>query len=50
MRLRWEVVPGNVRLETGVAHLFSGEFMNNSPNSNGQGDATYVYSQLVFNL
>lgn len=50
MRLRWEVVPGNVRLETGVAHLFAGEFMNNAPNSNGQGDATYVYTQLVFNL
>lgn len=46
MRLRWEMVPNNIRLETGVAHLFAGEFMRNAPNANGQGDATYVYSQV----
>lgn len=50
MRLRWDVVPGNVRLETGAAHLFAGKFADDAPNGNDQGDATYVYTQLVFSL
>ena len=47
-RLRWEVIPNNIRVEAGVAHLFAGEFMDDAPNSNRQGDATYVYSQIGF--
>ena len=46
MRLRFEVVPKNIRFEAGIAHLFAGEFMRNAPNATGQGDATYVYAQI----
>ncbi|MEE2984482.1 MAG: alginate export family protein [Pseudomonadota bacterium] len=49
-RFRWEVLPGSYRFETGVAHLFAGEFMDDAPNANGEGDATYVYSQVLFNF
>ncbi|MFT4562258.1 MAG: hypothetical protein ACI9BW_002002 [Gammaproteobacteria bacterium] len=45
-RVRWNILPGNVLLETGVAHLFAGEFMAKAPNSNRQGDATFFYSQI----
>ncbi|MGR9090764.1 MAG: alginate export family protein [Gammaproteobacteria bacterium] len=47
MRLRYDVAPGNARLEGGVAHLFSGGFMDDAPNSVGQGDVTYVYTQIA---
>jgi len=46
--IRWEVVPKRIRLEGGVAHLFDGGFMRDAPNSNRQGDATYLYSQIGF--
>jgi hypothetical protein len=35
-------------LEFGGAHLFAGEFMEDAPNSNGEGDATYAYVETVF--
>jgi hypothetical protein len=47
-RLRWDVRPKRVRIETGLAYLFAGDFMDEAPNSNGQGDATYFYSQVAF--
>jgi hypothetical protein len=43
---RWDVVPGNVRLEAGGAHLFAGGFIENAPNATGQGDSTYGYVSL----
>ncbi len=46
--IRWAVVPRNIRLETGLAHIFAGKFMENAPNSNGEGDANYAYLQAVF--
>jgi hypothetical protein len=46
-RVRWNLRPDSVRLEAGIAHLFAGEFMADAPNTNGQGDATYFYSQIV---
>ena len=46
-RVRWDALPGNLRLEAGLAHLFSGAFMDDAPNANGQGDPTYVYTQAV---
>ncbi|NNL64871.1 MAG: alginate export family protein, partial [Myxococcales bacterium] len=49
-RLRYDVVPGNVRLETGFAHLFDGGFVKSAPNSNRQGDTTYGYLELTFRL
>ena len=48
IRIRWDVRPGNLRIEPGIAHLFAGEFLRNAPNSNGQSDSTYVYLQSIF--
>jgi len=50
VRVRWDLLPQSVRLEAGVAHLFAGEFMDDAPNANGQGDTTYFYSQLAFSF
>lgn len=47
-RLRWDVYPGNVRLEVGGAYLFDGEFAKNAPNASGQGDTSYGYVSLEF--
>lgn len=49
-RLRWDLRPGNVRFETGLAHFFDGGFVRQAPNSNRQGDSTYAYAQLSFRL
>jgi hypothetical protein len=46
-RVRWNILPDNLRLETGYAHLFAGEFVDDAPNSPANGDADYVYSQAV---
>lgn len=48
MRVRWNVVPKNLRLEIGFAHLFDGEFMKSALNAPDQGDVTYLYSQASF--
>ncbi|MCK5871611.1 MAG: alginate export family protein, partial [Methylococcales bacterium] len=42
-RLRWDILPKNVRLEGGVAHIFAGNLMENADKK----DSTYVYSQMV---
>ncbi len=47
LRVRFDLVPGNLRLEAGYAHLFAGEFIDNAPNSNRQGDSNYVYTQIA---
>ncbi len=49
-RLRWTIRPNNFRLESGLAHLFSGKFMNDAPNTNAQGDATYFYTQVTLSF
>lgn len=46
IRLRYDIVPKNLRLESGLAHLFAGNFIDNAPNSPDQGDATYLYAQM----
>ena len=50
MRVRIEVIPKNVRLEGGYAHLFAGEFIDDAPTSNDQGDSDYVYTQVVLSF
>ena len=50
LSVRWDVVPGNVRIESGYAHLFAGEFIDDAPNSNRQGDSNYVYSQIALSF
>ena len=49
-RLRWDLVPETLRLESGIAHLFAGEFKRRAPNTSDTGDATYVYSQIAIKL
>jgi hypothetical protein len=44
-RIRWNLLPENVRIEAGYAHLFAGRFIDEAPNSNRQGDSNYVYVQ-----
>lgn len=46
MRIRWRILPANLLLELGYAHLFAGEFIGRAPNSNS-GDSNYVYTQFV---
>jgi len=43
-RVRWEVLPKNIRIEAGAAHLFAGDMMDAA----GKDDTNYLYSQLVF--
>ena len=45
IRIRYDLVPGNVRLETGYAHLFAGDFIDDAPNSPARGDSNYAYFQ-----
>ena len=42
-RLRWDIIPGNCRLDTGVATLFKGSFLQNAPNANTHGDTLYAW-------
>ena len=42
-RLRFELVPGNIRLEAGAAYLFAGSLMDNV----SKDDSVYLYSQVV---
>jgi hypothetical protein len=50
IRVRWDVAPQNVRLEAGYAHTFWGEFIDNAPGSNRQGDSDYFYTQASFSF
>jgi hypothetical protein len=47
-RIRWDIVPGNCRLDTGVATLFKGSFLENAPNANPNGDAVYGWVEWTF--
>lgn len=49
-RLRWQLLPQNIRLELGGAYLFKGKFANNAPNATDEGDPNYFYSQLSLNF
>ena len=46
-RIRWKLLPGNLMLETGYAHLFAGEFIKDAPNASHRGNSNYGYSQVV---
>ena len=50
VRFRWDVIPKNVRWELGVAYMFQGEFANNAPNANDEGDSNFIYNQLLFSF
>lgn len=42
--LRWDVVPGNIRLEAGGAYLFAGDLMDHA----AKDDVTYLFTQVEF--
>ena len=46
-RVRYQLLPGNVDVEAGYAHLFDGDFMRDAPASPNRGDAAYGYTQMV---
>lgn len=50
MRVRWNILPGNLRFEAGYAHIFDGGFLQDAPNSNRPGDLNYFYTQAVLSL
>ncbi len=45
-RVRYWVVPQNVRLDVGGAIFFNGDFIENAPNATGLGDTTFFYADL----
>ena len=47
-RIRWDIVPGNCRLDTGVTTLFKGSFLENAPNANPNGDPLYAWVEWTF--
>ena len=50
VRIRWDALPGNLRLESGMAYLMAGAFLKNAPNTSGEGNATYGYFQAVLSF
>ncbi|MCA8971411.1 MAG: alginate export family protein [Planctomycetes bacterium] len=46
-RLRYDICPKNLRLEIGAAHLFAGDFIEDTVQSRGD-DSTFFYTQLAF--
>jgi hypothetical protein len=48
MQVKWDILPGNLSADLGVAYLFAGPFIHDAPNSSGQGDSAYAYSALTF--
>ena len=45
--LRWELIPGNLRLEAGLAHLFADGFADQAPNSSRIHRSTYAYFSTI---
>ena len=43
-RLRWQALPGNLHFESGVAHVFAGDLMDEA----GKDDTTLTYVQSTF--
>ena len=41
-RIRWDLLPGNLKLESGAAYLISGDVMDDANKDN----STYVYTQI----
>ncbi|UCG86065.1 MAG: alginate export family protein [Gemmatimonadota bacterium] len=50
-RLRWLILPENITLEAGFAHLVLGEFPKKAPNGNPDAkDPTYIYAQVLLRI
>ncbi len=50
IRIRYQVIPDNLQLETGYARLTAGSFIDDAPNAAGQGDADYGYVALTLSF
>ncbi len=50
LRVRWDALPRNLRIEAGAAWLFAGEFVDDAPNSNGVDRSTYAYLQATLHF
>lgn len=48
LRLRWDALPGNLRVEGGMAHLFAGGFLERAPNATRGGDTNYAYAEATW--
>lgn len=48
LRVRWDVFPGNFRVDTGLTHLFAGSFMERAPNSTREGDVNFAWVEFTF--
>ncbi len=46
-RVRVNALPGNVRIEPGVAQFFPGEFVDTAANANSPSDTTMLYLQIA---
>jgi hypothetical protein len=49
-RLRYGLLPDNLRFEVGGAYLFDGRFARKAPNASGEGDTTYFYTQAILSF
>lgn len=47
LRLKWEILPGNLSADFGYAHLFAGNFIEDAPGST-EGDSDYAYASFTF--
>lgn len=47
-RLRYWLVPDNIRLESGGAIFLNGRFLETAPNITGEGDPRYFYADVEF--
>lgn len=45
-RVRYDLAPTYVRLESGLAYLKDGSFLKTAPNTSPSGDSVYAYSQI----
>ncbi len=46
-RVRWQMIPGNLRWDVGYTHLFAGDFVREAPAAVGKGDARFCYAELT---
>ncbi len=46
-RLRYDVLPGNFRFETGLVYFATGRFAETAPNATRQGDPVFSYLELT---
>ena len=50
IRTRYNLFSGKLKLEGGIAHLYSGSYILNVPESNANPSHTYVYMQTSYHF